>query len=278
VYQNEQIGELRLAPRAPGETFSSADRALLNDLARQAGIAASAVLLTIDLQRLAGELQHSRTQLVTTREEERRRLRRDLHDGIGPALAGLTLKTETARALLPPGTDGASRQLQDLGEEIRRTVLDVRRIVEGLRPPALDELGLAGACAQAVDRLTAGTDTAAGVQTAGDLPALPAAVEVAAYRIVVEAVTNTVKHAQARHCQVCISFAPPELAVTITDDGTGLAPAGRHGNGLAIMRERAEELGGTVTIRSGAAGVTVESQLPTSTIPAHVPAVPAVPA
>jgi signal transduction histidine kinase len=255
----------------PDRHLSDSEQRLVRDLARQLGGALHARLLREDLQR-------ARERLVLAREEERRRLRRDLHDGIGPALAGLTLKTETARALLPPGTDGASRQLQDLGEEIRRTVLDVRRIVEGLRPPALDELGLAGACAQAVDRLTAGTDTAASVQAAGDLPALPAAVEVAAYRIVVEAVTNTVKHAEARHCQVCISFAAPELAVTITDDGTGLVPAGRHGNGLAIMRERAEELGGTVTIRSGAAGVTVESQLPTSTIPAHVPAVPAVPA
>jgi hypothetical protein len=128
---------------------------------------------------------------VLAREEERRRLRRDLHDGIGPALAGLTLKTETARALLPRGSDRASRQLHDLSEEIRRTVVDVRRLVEGLRPPALDELGLSGACAQAVERLTAGADLSASVRVGEDLPTLPAAVEVAAYRIVVEAVTNT---------------------------------------------------------------------------------------
>ncbi len=99
VYQNEQIGELLLAPRAPGETFAPADRALLSDLARQAGIAAHAVRLTADLQRLAVELQHSRIQLVTTREEERRRLRRDLHDGLGPALGSLTLQLDTARNL-----------------------------------------------------------------------------------------------------------------------------------------------------------------------------------
>ena len=104
---------------------------------------------------LREDLQRARERLVLAREEERRRRRRDLHDGIGPALAGLTLKAETARALLPPGADGASRQLHDLGEEIHRTVVDVRRLVEGLRPPALDELGLAGACQQAVERLTA---------------------------------------------------------------------------------------------------------------------------
>jgi signal transduction histidine kinase len=135
---------------------------------RQLGGALHARLLREDLQR-------ARERLVMAREEERRRLRRDLHDGIGPALAGLTLKTETARALLPPGTEGASRQLHDLSEEIRRTVVDVRRLVEGLRPPALDELGLAGACAQAAERLTAGADLAVSVHASGDLPALPAA-------------------------------------------------------------------------------------------------------
>ena len=177
-----------LTYRVPDRPLSAAEERLLHDLARQLGGALHARLLREDLQR-------ARERLVLAREEERRRLRRDLHDGIGPALAGLTLKTETARALLPPGSDGASRQLRDLSEEIRRTVVDVRRLVEGLRPPALDELGLAGACAQAVERLTAGSGLAVSVQASDDLPALPAAVEVAAYRIVVEAVTNTVRHA-----------------------------------------------------------------------------------
>jgi signal transduction histidine kinase len=117
-----------LAYRAPDRQLSTAEQRLLRDLARQLGAALHARLLREDLQR-------AREHLVLAREEERRRLRRDLHDGIGPALAGLTLKTETARALLPPGTDGASRQLRDLSEEIRRTVVDVRRLVEGLRPP-----------------------------------------------------------------------------------------------------------------------------------------------
>jgi signal transduction histidine kinase len=173
-----------LAYRVPGRQLSDAEQRLLRDLARQLGGALHARLLREDLQR-------ARERLVLAREEERRRLRRDLHDGIGPALAGLTLKTETARALLPRGSDRASRQLHDLSEEIRRTVVDVRRLVEGLRPPALDELGLSGACAQAVERLTAGADLSASVRVGEDLPTLPAAVEVAAYRIVVEAVTNT---------------------------------------------------------------------------------------
>ena len=260
-----------LAYRPPERQLSVAEQRLVRDLARQLGGALHARLLRDDLQR-------ARERLVLAREEERRRLRRDLHDGIGPALAGLTLKTETARALLPPGTDGASRQLQNLSEEIRRTVVDVRRLVEGLRPPALDELGLAGACAQAVERLTAGADLTTSVHASDDLPALPAAVEVAAYRIVVEAVTNTVRHASARHCQVSLASASAAIAVTITDDGAGLAAAGNHGNGLAIMRERAEELGGAVTVRDASPGVIVEARLPAVTAPAHVSRVPAVPA
>ncbi len=260
-----------LTYRVPERPPSAAEERLLHDLARQLGGALHARLLSEDLQR-------ARERLVLAREEERRRLRRDLHDGIGPALAGLTLKAETARALLPPGSDGASRQLRDLSEEIRRTVIDVRRLVEGLRPPALDELGLADACAQAVDRLTAGSGLAATVHASDDLPALPAAVEVAAYRIVVEAVTNTVRHARARSCRVSIACIPAGLAIAVCDDGTGLAASGLPGHGLAIMRERAEELGGTVTVRDGSPGVTVEARLPAVTAPAQLPGLPAVPA
>jgi signal transduction histidine kinase len=259
-----------LTYRPPERQLSEAEQRLVRDLARQLGGALHARMLRQDLQR-------ARERLVLAREEERRRLRRDLHDGIGPALAGLTLKTETARALLPAGSNGASRQLRDLSEEIRRTVVDVRHLVEGLRPPALDELGLAGACAQAAGRLTAGADVAVSVHTSGNLPALPAAVEVAAYRIVVEAVTNTVRHSGAHHCDVSLVLAPSGLAVTITDDGTGLGTSGDHGNGLAIMRERAEELGGAVTVANTAAGVSVTAQLPVLATPAQASPAPAVP-
>jgi signal transduction histidine kinase len=254
-----------LSYRAPGRQLSAAELRLVRDLARQLGAALHARLLRQDLQR-------ARERLVLAREEERRRLRRDLHDGIGPALAGLTLKAETARALLPPGAGDASRQLHDLSEEIRRTVVDVRRLVEGLRPPALDELGLAGACRQAVERLTAQADLAVSVHAPGDLPPLPAAVEVAAYRIVVEAVTNAVRHAAARHCDVSLACTPDALAVTVSDDGTGVLPPGHHGHGLAIMRERAEELGGTVTVTGTAPGVTVQAQLPAALTALPVPA------
>ena len=151
---------------------------------------------------------------------------------------------------------------------------DVRRVVEGLRPPALDELGLAGACTQAVDRLTAAAGVAARVEVPGELPALPAAAEVAAYRIVVEAVTNVVRHARARCCQVTLAWSAAGLSIAVTDDGTGLPAAIRQGNGLAIMRERAEELGGTLTITDAAPGVSVQARLPAAA-PAPAAAAPA---
>jgi signal transduction histidine kinase len=242
IYGAEMVGELLLAPRAPGENVSPAERRLLEDLARQAGIAVHAVRLTHDLQR-------SRERLVTTREEERRRLRRDLHDGLGPALAGFTLKVAAIRNLFPRDQAAADALLIELGAEIEAAVGDIRRLVYDLRPPALDELGLVGAIrARAVQY---STNTTGGLQVRveapGDSPLLPAAVEVAAYRIAEEALANVVRHAQARRCVVRLSL-DDALQVEICDDGVGL-PAARHvGVGLLSLRERAAELGGSCVV------------------------------
>ncbi len=248
------VGELGY--ELPGRQLAESEQRLVHDLARQLGA-------TVHARALAHDLQHAREKLVVAREEERRRLRRDLHDGIGPALAGLTLKTETARTLLPEGADTAAAQLHELSDEIRATVVDVRRIVEGLRPPALDELGLEGACRQAVDRLTRAAGVTPDVQVTGDLNGLPAAVEVAAFRIVLEAVTNVIKHAAARQCCVSLTVGDGELGVEVTDDGTGLLDTAGTGNGLATMRERAEELGGSLTVTATRRGVQVTARLPT---------------
>jgi signal transduction histidine kinase len=248
------VGELRFA--TPDRALSASEERLVHDLARQLGA-------TLHARALARDLQHAREKLVLAREEERRRLRRDLHDGIGPALAGLTLKAETARALLPRGADAAAAQLDDLSDEIRATVVDVRRVVEGLRPPALDELGLEGACRQAVDRLTRGSGVRPTVRVDGALAGLPAAVEVAAFRIVLEAVTNVVRHADARTCCVVLAVDDDGLGITVEDDGRGLLDGPAPGNGLDTMRERAEELGGTFTVAATSGGVVVRATLPT---------------
>ena len=138
TYGAELVGRLNLAPRAPGEEFSSSDRRLLEDLARQAGVAAHAARLTADLQR-------SRERLVTAREEERRRLRRDLHDGLGPQLAAQTLKVGSARSLYGRDPAAADALLSELETNMEAAISDIRRLVYNLRPPALDELGLDGA-------------------------------------------------------------------------------------------------------------------------------------
>jgi signal transduction histidine kinase len=254
------VGELTY--RRPDRQLSESEILLIRDLARHLGG-------TLHARALFNDLQRTRERLVLAREEERRRLRRDLHDGIGPALAGLTLKAETARALLPAGADGSADQLQDLSDEIRATVVDVRRVVEGLRPPALDELGLDGACRQAVDRLTRAAGVTADVQTNTDLSRLPAAVEVAAFRIILEAVTNVVRHARAQRCCVSLTRSSTALVVTIADDGAGLVEGSRDaGNGLATMRERADELGGSLSVVRTSPGFRVEALLPTRPIPA----------
>lgn len=257
VYQHEPVGALLLAPRAPGEPFSPADRRLLDDLARQAGVAVHAVRLTADLQL-------SRERLVTAREEERRRLRRDLHDGLGPALASMALQTEAARELSATNAARADGLLADLTEQLQAATADIRRLVYDLRPPALDELGLVRALRAQAARQELGR-TRIEVRAPEALPPLPAAVEVAAYRIAQEALTNVLRHAAADRCLVTLNYDEQAalLTVEVTDDGRGLPPETRAGVGLTSMRERAEELSGSCTVEALPDGGTrVRAMLP----------------
>jgi signal transduction histidine kinase len=259
IYQAETIGHLLLSHRAPDEPFTSADRRLLDDLARQVGVAVHATRLTADLQR-------SRERLVTAREEERRRLRRDLHDGLGPTLAAQTLKVGAARALYQCDAIAADALLAELEIDMQTALTDIRRLVYNLRPPALDELGLIGAIREDATRYgTQAADShvlAIGIEAPDSLPPMAAAVEVAAYRIVQEALTNVVRHAHAHTGWIRVNM-DDALRLEITDDGLGL-PALRHiGVGLLSMRERAEELGGTCIVeRHPAGGTRVLARLP----------------
>jgi signal transduction histidine kinase len=254
VYQSEEVGRLVVTPRTPGEAFAPADKRLLDDLAHQAGAAAHAARLTADLQ-------SSRERLVNAREEERRRLRRDLHDGLGPTLGGLTLGLDTARSMIT-GKSSAEELLVRLKEESQEAVSDVRRLVYGLRPPALDDLGLVAAIRQQAAkhgriadagrprRETGENGPVFSVKAPEPLPPLPAAVEVACYRIAQEAMTNVARHAQASSCCVSLSIdeATGVLELEVIDDGVGMPENRRAGVGMTSMRERAEELGGTLTI------------------------------
>jgi len=254
VYQAETVGQLLVAPRAPGETFTPAELRLLEDIALQAGVAAHAVRLTADLQR-------ARERLVTAREEERRRLRRDLHDGLGPQLASLTLTLAAARELLRHDVDAADMLLQELSIHTQAAITDIRRVVYDLRPPALDDLGLVLALREQVAHYSqAGLQIT--VAAPEHLPALPAAVEVAAYRIVQEALTNVVRHAQAQSCSVRLRLGNA-LDVEVRDDGVGLPSGGRAGVGLTSLRERTAELGGTCQIDSAPGrGTCIRARLP----------------
>lgn len=247
VYQGETVGQLVLAPR-PGEVqLTRADRQLLEDLARHAGVIAHAVRLTSDLRR-------SRERIVVAREEERRRLRRDLHDGLGPLLASLTLTLAAAREYLPHNPVTTDSLLQELATQVQGAVADIRRLVYELRPPALDDLGLVGALRDQAVRSTQG-DLQVNVEAPTEVHPLPAAVEVAAYRIGVEALTNVVRHAQASNCTIVLRR-ERDLVIEITDDGRGLPIETTRGIGLRSMRERAEELGGRCVIASRPEGGT----------------------
>jgi signal transduction histidine kinase len=255
VHQGERVGTLLLGPRSEGEQFSAADLRVLEDVARQVAVAAQSVRLTEDLQR-------SRERLVLAREEERRRLRRDLHDGVGSALAGLALQAGNARGALPRSPDEARRLVADLEEGIRSVVAEIRRIVDDLRPPALDELGLDGALRERAGALCPGQTS---VESSLDGTPLPAAVEVAAYRIGTEALTNASRHARSDSVTVSIAVdaRPRALRLRVVDDGVGLAVDERPGVGLRSMGERAAEVGGTCAIGPlEGRGTLVEAVLP----------------
>ena len=241
-YQAEIVGELLVALRRGEDAFSPADQRLLTLVAQQAGMAVASLRLTTSLQRVNGELQRARARLVSAREEERRRLRRDLHDGLGPQLSSQTLLLTTARMVLQEHPEEVLIILTNAIAQSQQALRDIRRLAYALRPPALDDLGLVVAIQEHL-----AANRTSGIHFVSEMPdqapMLPAAVEVACYRIVQEAVTNVVRHAHAHTCCVRLSIAD-ELLIEIGDDGMGLPPAVRLGVGLSSMRERAEEVGG----------------------------------
>jgi signal transduction histidine kinase len=256
IHNGERIGELRLGRRSGDEAFSQADRRLLEDFARQVALAAHAV-------RTTAELQTARERLVTTREEERRRLRRELHDELGTQLAGINVQMGRLRSLIVSDVEAADELAVELRGEVRIAIAGVRRILHDLRPTALDQLGLPAAL-----REIAGQAERSGLHVTVDLPdelgPLPAAVDVAAYRIVQEAIANVERHARASRCDLQV-WLDDGLHLVVRDDGIGLSDRrpSRAGVGLNAMRERAAELGGTCLVTGGPRGGTIVSvQLP----------------
>ena len=259
VAGGSELGHLRLEVAPQRDPFGPGDRRLLEDLGGQVGPLVQAVLVNRELLR-------SRQHLVTAREEERRRLRRDLHDGLGPSLATLAMRLESVSDLIGRDPAEASRLADRLSNQAREEILEVRRLVDGLRPPALDQLGLVSALRQKAAEHQPGRSGEGGmtwtVEADGEVDPLPAAVEVAAYRIALEAVTNALRHSGSDTCVVALARREDRLLLQVRDDGHGLAAGLRAGVGLTSMRERAEELGGSCTITSDERGTLVEVRLP----------------
>jgi signal transduction histidine kinase len=251
AYRGEPVGRLLLPRDGVRARLVTRDERLLADVVRQAAAAAHA-------SSLAAQLQQSRGELVAAREEERRRLRRDLHDGLGPSLGAVVLRIDTARNLTTAGrADEADRLLRQARDDVAAALADVRRLVHDLRPPALDDLGLAGAVRQQAERLLAPRTTVT-VDAGPGAEDLPAAVEVAAYRIASEALANVARHAQASGCRVeLVRDDDGSLVITVTDDGIGIAPDAPTGVGLVSLRERAAELGGRCSVECPPDGGTV---------------------
>jgi signal transduction histidine kinase len=261
MYQGSEIGQLQLAPRGPGEPFSPADEQLLRDLARQAGAALYAVRLTTALQASLAETRRSREQLLIGQEEERRRIQRDLHDGLGPVLASMRMRLEACLDQAEQHAPALVAPLEQLDALIGQASSDIRRLVYNLRPPALDQLGLVGALRQHIGRFRRETGLYVEFSASEGLP-LSAAAEVALYRMVQEALNNTYKHAQATSMSVELMRLGEALLLQISDNGTGGAVEG-NGTGLRSLRERAELLDGTLVLHSQpGAGTTLEIYLP----------------
>jgi two-component system NarL family sensor kinase len=253
THHGEDVGVLVVGvgdrPRGLG-----ARRVLLQDLVRQAAPAVHSVLLT-------EELHTSRRRTIAVLEEERTRIRRDLHDGLGPVLTGVVLKAEAARNLVAADPARAGDLMTDVGEQTRSVIGDIRRLVYDLRPPVLDQQGLYSALRGYVDRLGNATRPDVQLELPADLPRLAPEVEVAAYRIVTEALTNVVRHSTAASALARLWVDDDALHLEVCDDGdpsAGWVP----GVGLTSMRERTEELGGGFAAAGTPRGGSVAAWLP----------------
>lgn len=272
----QPVGTVQVTPRKGSAHVAHRDVDLLVQLEPTLALVAHDFLLTLDLE-------ESRRTIVNAREEERKRIRRDLHDGLGPLLAGAAMTMQAAQGKLVADVPAQTSVQQMLGQasaDLSQAVADIRSLVDGLRPASLDDLGLVAAIHASLPEsalpsdaltdasltdssLTDASLTDSGlrltVTTHGETSKLPAAIEVAALRIVQEALTNVVRHARASAVTVVLARAEGELHITVDDDGTWLPPSSGHsGVGLDSVRERASELGGHAEIgpRRGGRGGT----------------------
>ena len=246
----ERVGRLTVGLRRGEQTIARRDEELL-------GLVSGSLSVAVQANKLAEDLESARLALVTAREEERRRLGRDLHDGLGPVLTGVTLLGDAARRIVETDPKGAASLLAEMGLQTTAAVNEIRRLASELRPPALDSLGLVGALEQHARMLEP-----IHVSVYGSLPPLPVAIEVAAYRIATEALTNAVRHSSATSVNVRLDSSPSHVHLCVTDNGSSVNGSWVKGVGLTSMHERATELGGTFVAGPAADGGRVEAAIP----------------
>ncbi|WP_020392540.1 sensor histidine kinase [Kribbella catacumbae] len=255
---DDRLGELVVGLRSGESRVNPADEQVLSLLAAPLAVAVQA-------KGLADELSESRERIISGREEERRRIRRDLHDGLGPVLTAVVLNADAARRLIETEPERTSALLAELRDQAIGAVEEIRRLVYDLRPPALDGLGLLGALreyAAMTSRRGDGVALTVTVDGPSSLDELPAAVEVAAYRIATEALTNVIRHSTATTAAVRLTVDTDVLRLGILDNGVNAGPEWRAGVGLNSMSERAAELGGLCEIRYDRTGCSVDVVLP----------------
>jgi two-component system NarL family sensor kinase len=249
TYHGERVGNLVVGRRSAQRELTRPDRIALAEVARHAGAAVYTARLTRDLRR-------SRDRLVQAREMERRRILHELHDGVGPTLAAVALGLDVSRRTVGDTTP-TGELLGRLRDELQAAIIEIRRLAHGLRPPVLDRIGLIPAIreyAGALASRTVGGGTQEGgvtivLEVPSTMPKLPPPVDVAAYRIICEALTNVTRHAEAKSCAVRL-WIDDDLHIEVVDDGIGLPAVTNGGVGLSSMRERATELGGECLVEA----------------------------
>lgn len=259
----ERIGELVVGLRSGERRLDPADERVLS-------LMAAPLTVAVQAGRLADELQFSRQRVITGREEERRRIRRDLHDGLGPVLTGVVLNADAALRLLEADRARSAELLETLRDQTISAIEEIRRLAYDLRPPVLDGMGLIGALREHAAVLAGDGALTVSVEAPTAIEDLPAAVEVAAYRIVTEALTNVIRHSTATRAVVTLTVEETALRLEVRDNGVNAEDSWQPGVGLTSIRERTAELGGASEIRYDRTGGQVRVSLPLAS-PATVP-------
>jgi signal transduction histidine kinase len=253
----EDLGVLEVGAATGQRAPTARDLRIVTTLAPQ-------LAAVVRSSRLTRDLAVARIRVTRATLAERDRLRRDLHDGLGPSLSGIALGLEAASTAYDTDPGSIPELLRRTRVEADAAVREIRRVLDGLRPSALDLHGLDGAVRDAASSLGMGLPGGPHLDVHTDLPPLlPPSIEEAAFRIAAESLTNVVRHSRADHCTVMMHRVNGDLRVQISDDGSGLCDGPRLGHGLDSMRRRAADVGGSLSIDPGdPTGTVVTAVLP----------------